>query len=96
MESDQATSDETPEVLANLCEEKVSSDAINRNAEKLVADGEGTLEEWISILITGRRRGVLVCWAGRVRTSVADQARWSREFSAMHYLDSSEPSLRSC
>ena len=71
MESDQATSDETPEVLANLCEEKVSTDAINRNAEKLVADGEGTLEKWISILITGRRRGVLVCWAGRVRTSVA-------------------------
>ena len=95
MESDQATSDETPEVLANLCEEKVSSDAINRNAEKLVADGEGTLEEWISILITGRRRGVLV---GRVESTQVLQAtaRWSREFSAMHYLDSSEPSLRSC
>ena len=95
MESDQATSDETPEVLANLCEEKVSTDAINRNAEKLVADGEGTLEEWISILITGRRRGVLV---GRVESTQVLQAtaRWSREFSAMHYLDSSEPSLRSC
>ena len=50
MESDQATSYETPEALANLCEEKVSTDAINRNAEKLVADGEGTLEKWISIL----------------------------------------------